>query len=156
MNKKILFALSVALVAIAAIGTVSAFDLSDLGSLLGMEPENQTVTVDGENFTIPGTFEENEQVNDTGTDYDFDFFKCTQYSKGYVNGTNYINILINDYDINPDDDLINFNNGISKEISGENGFLDYDGIGYTFSYAKDNKVISIQSDNEELIAPVIA
>ena len=47
-------------------------------------------------------------------------------------------------------------NGTSKDISGVKGYLYSDDVGYTYSYVKDNKVISIQSDNEELIAPVIA
>lgn len=157
MNKKIILALSVAIVAIAAIGTVSAFDLSDLGSLFGMQPENQTVTIDGENFTIPGTFKENDNVSNNGTVNDYLLFKCTEYGQGYINGTNYINILISDYNTTDlGDNLINYNNGTSKEISGVKGFMYQDDVGYTYSYAKDNKVISIQSDNEKLINPVIA
>ena len=53
---------------------VSAFDLSDLGSLFGGDPQDQTVTIDGENFTIPATFKENQNVskNETVNDlYDF-------------------------------------------------------------------------------------
>ena len=157
MNRKIIFALSVALVAIAAIGSVSAFDLSDLGSLFGMAPKDQTVTIDGENFTIPGTFKENEQVNNTGTVNEYYLLKCTEYAKGYVNETNYINILISDYETtNLGDEIVNYMNGTSKDISGVKGYLYSDDVGYTYSYVKDNKVISIQSDNEELIAPVIA
>ena len=145
MNKKILLALSVGLVAIAAVGTVSAFDL---GSLFGA-PADQTVTVDGENFTIPGTFKENMNVSDNGTANDYYIFKCTEYGKGYTNDTNYINILISDYNTT---DL----NGTSKDISGVKGFLYNDENGYTYTFAKENKVISIQSDDESLIAPVIA
>ena len=156
MNQKIFFALSVAVVAIVAIGTVSAFDLSDLGSLFGTPPD-QNVTLDGETFHIPGTFKENENVSKNATVNDYYLFKTTEYAKGYKNDTNYINILIFDYNgTELDDNLINYNNGTAKNISGVKGFLYYDGIGYTYSYAKENKVISIQSDNEELIAPVIA
>ena len=157
MNKKIFFALSVAVVAIVAVGTVSAFDFSDLGSMFGMAPPDQNITIDGETFTIPGTFKENENVSDNGTVSDYYVFKCTDYKQGFINDTNYINILISDYDTyNPGEDLINYMNGTSKDISGVKGFLYSDDIGYTYTYAKGNKVISIQSDNEELIAPVIA
>lgn len=153
MNKKILLALSVGLVAIAAVGTVSAFDL---GSLFGA-PADQTVTVDGENFTIPGTFKENMNVSDNGTANDYYIFKCTEYGKGYTNDTNYINILISDYNTTDlTEDLINYMNGTSKDISGVKGFLYNDENGYTYTFAKENKVISIQSDDEALIAPVIA
>jgi hypothetical protein len=156
MNKKMLFALSVAVVVIVTIGTVSAFDLSDLGSIFGA-PKDQEVTIDGENFTIPGTFKENENISNNGSVNDYYLFKVSDYGKGYTNGTDYINILISDYNTtNLGDDLINYMNGTSKNISGVKGFLYFDDLGYTYTFAKDNKVISIQSDNEELIAPVIA
>lgn len=154
MNKKILFVLSVAVVVIVTIGTVSAFDLSDLGSLFGF-PKDQNVTIDGENFTIPGTFKDNN-ISDNGTVNDYSFFKVTEYKKGYSNGTNYINILINDYNSTVRDDLVNYMNGTSKDINGIKGFLYSDNGGYTYSYAKGNKVISIQSDNQELISKVMA
>ena len=117
MNKKILLALSVVLIAIAAVGTVSAFELPDLGSLFG-SPANQHITIDGENFTIPGTLEENLDNSNNGTVTDYTFFTCTQYGKGYINGTDYINIMINDYDTSDiSDKQVNFMNGTAKEIS---------------------------------------
>ena len=156
MNKKILLALSVVLIAIAAVGTVSAFELPDLGSLFG-GPADQHITIDGENFTIPGTLEENLDNSDNGTVTDYTFFTCTQYGKGYINGTDYINIMINDYDTSDiSDKQVNFMNGTAKEISGQNGFLHQDNVGYTFTFLKGNKVIVIQSNDENLIAPVIA
>ena len=156
MNKKILLALSVVLIAIAAVGTVSAFELPDLGSLFG-GPADQHITIDGENFTIPGTLEENLDNSNNGTVTDYTFFTCTQYGKGYINGTDYINIMINDYDTSDiSDKQVNFMNGTAKEISGQNGFLHHDNVGYTFTFLKGNKVIVIQSNDENLIAPVIA
>ena len=156
MNKKILLALSVVLIAIAAVGTVSAFELPDLGSLFG-GPADQNITIDGENFTIPGTLEENLDNSNNGTVTDYTFFTCTQYGKGYINGTDYINIMINDYDTSDiSDKQVNFMNGTAKEISGQNGYLHHDNVGYTFTFLKGNKVIVIQSNDENLIAPVIA
>ena len=156
MNKKILLALSVVLIAIAAVGTVSAFELPDLGSLFG-GPADQHITIDGENFTIPGTLEENLDNSNNGTVTDYTFFTCTQYGKGYINGTDYINIMINDYDTSDiSDKQVNFMNGTAKEISGQNGSLHHDNVGYTFTFLKGNKVIVIQSNDENLIAPVIA
>lgn len=157
MNKKILFALSVVVVAIVAIGTVSAFDLSDLGSLFGGAPQDQIVTIDGENFTIPGTFKENENISDNGTVNDYYLFTVSDYGKGYFNGTNYINIFVTDYNTTEiGDELVNYMNGTSKDINGLKGYIYSDDTGVTYTFAKNNKVISIQSDNEELIAPVIA
>ena len=156
MNKKILLTLSIVLVAIAAVGTVSAFELPDLGSLFG-GPADQHITIDGENFTIPGTLEENLDNSNNGTVTDYTFFTCTQYGKGYINDTDYINIMINDYDTSDiSDKQVNFMNGTAKEISGQNGYLHHDNVGYTFTFLKGNKVIVIQSNDENLIAPVIA
>ena len=156
MNKKILFALSVAVVVIVTVGTVSAFDLSDLGSLFGA-PKDQVVTIDGENFTIPGTFKENTSISDNGSVNDYYLFKVSDYEKGYSNETSHINIFITDYNTTQlGDEIVNVMNGTAKDISGVKGFLYSDDVGCTYSYAKDNKVISIQSDKEELIAPVIA
>ena len=70
MNKKIVMALSLFIVAIIAMGTVSAFDLNNLipglGSLFGDVPD-QNITLDGETFHIPGAFKENANISDNGT-----------------------------------------------------------------------------------------
>ena len=157
MNKKILFALTVVLVAVAAIGTVSAFDFSDLGALFGGAPKDQNVTLDGEHFKIPGTFKENKNISKNGTVNDYVAFKSTEYAIGFKNDTNYINITISDYNTTDvSKDLINYMNGTSKDVSGVQGYIYKDDVGYTYTYGKGSKVISIQSDNESLIGPVIA
>ena len=156
MNKKILFALSAVIVALVAVGTVSAFEIPGLGSLFGSEPD-QNITLDGETFHIPGTFKENLNVSKNGTVDKYYSFNTTTYERGYLNGTNYINVIIYDYEgTEPDENLINYMNGTSKNISEVKGYQYYDGVGYTFTYPVDNKVIAIQSDNEDIIAHVIA
>ena len=155
MNKRILIVLSVVFVAIIAMGTVSAFEIPGLGSLFGSPPD-QNVTVDGETFHIPGTFKENGNVSKNTTVNDYTFFTSTDYVKGYKNDTNYLNILISEYNNTNAKDFENYMNGTSKNVNGTEGYLYNDGIGYTFTYAKGNKVISIQSDNEKLIARAIA
>ena len=155
MNKKILIALSVVCVAIIAMGTVSAFEIPGLGSLFGSPPD-QNVTVDGETFHIPGTFKENKNVSKNATVKDYTFFTSTSYAKGFKNDTNYLNILISEYNNTNAKDFENYLNGTSKNVNGTEGYLYHDGIGYTFTYAKGNKVISIQTDNEKLIARAIA
>lgn len=153
MNKKILFALTIAIVAIAAVGTVSAFDL---GALFGM-PANQQVTIDGENFTIPGTLKENVANSKNGTVSDYLVFNCTEYAKQYTNDTNYINITIYKLNSAVGDSLTDFTNGTAKEISGVKGYLYHDDeTGYSYTFDKGNKVITIQSNDEKLIPPVIA
>ena len=113
MNKKILFALTIAIVAIAAVGTVSAFDL---GALFGM-PADQQVTIDGENFTIPGTLKENVANSKNGTVSDYLVFNCTEYAKQYTNDTNYINITIYELNSAVGDSLTDFT------ISKSTGYL---------------------------------
>ena len=155
MNKKILIALSVVFVAIIAMGTVSAFEIPGLGSLFGSPPD-QNVTVDGETFHVPGTFKENTNVSKNATVKDYTFFTVTSYAKGFRNDTNYLNILISEYNNTNAKDFENYMNGTSKNVNGTDGYIYYDGIGYTFTYAKGNKVISIQTDNEKLIGRAIA
>lgn len=156
MNRKILFAVTAVIVAVAAVGCVSAFEIPGLGSLFGSEPD-QNMTLDGITFHIPATFKENENVSVNKTVEDYDYFKTIKYGKGYINDTNYLNILIFEYkgtELNAN--LINYMNGTPKNISGHNGYDYYDGIGHTFTYPVDNKVVAIQSDNEDIIAHVIA
>ena len=153
MNKKILFALTIAIVAIAAVGTVSAFDL---GALFGA-PADQQVTIDGENFTIPGTLKENVANSKNGTVSDYLVFNCTEYAKQYTNDTNYINITIYELNSAVGDSLTDFTNGTAKEISGVKGYLYHDDeTGYYYTFDKGNKVVTIQSNDEKLIPPVIA
>lgn len=153
MNKKILLALSIAVVAIAAVGTVSAFDI---GALFGF-PADQHVTIDGENFTIPGNMKEELNASVNGTEKDYVIFKSMEYEKRFLNDTHYINIEIYDYNTTDlDDDMINVMNGTSKDVSGVKGYMYHDDNGYTYSYNKESKVIVVQSNDEKLISSVIA
>ena len=152
MNKKILFALTIAIVAIAAVGTVSAFDL---GSLFGA-PADQQVTLDGEKFTSPGTFKENVNASKNGTVSDYFVFNSTEYAKQFTNGTNFINITVYDFSSDFGGNLTDFKNGTVKEISGVKGYLYHDDAGYSYTFDKGNKEIVIQSNDEKLIPPVIA
>ena len=152
MNKKIIFALTIAIVAIAAIGTVSAFDL---GALFGA-PADQQVTIDGENFTIPGTLTENVNNSKNGTVNDYFVFNCTEYAKQYTNDTSYINITVYELTTAVGDSLTEFTNGTAKEISGVKGYLYHDETGYSYTFDKGNKAITRQSNDEKLIPPVIA
>lgn len=156
MKKKILIAISIFVVAIVAMGAASAFEFPDLGSIFGMKPD-QNVTIDGVTFHVPGSYKENLNVSKNATVEDYNIFKVTNYAKGFIDDKSHINILISDYNgITVDSNLINYMNGTAKNINGTDGYLHHDGISYTFSYKKDNKVISIQTEKEDLIAKVIA
>jgi phage tail tube protein FII len=156
MNKKIFIALSVVIVAIVAMGTVSAFDLSDLGSLFGGSPPDQNVTVDGETFHIPGTLKENTSMSKNGTVDDYTYFTSTTYVKSYSNDTDFINILVFDYNGTDAVNFVNYQNGTDKNVNGTQGFYYSDSAAKSFSFTKGSKVITIQSNDEKLIAPVIA
>lgn len=155
MNKKIFIALSLVFVAIVAMGTVSAFEIPGLDSLFGSPPD-QNVTLDGVTFQIPGTFKENPNVTKNGTVDDYTYFNCTTYVRGFTNNTNYLNILIFEYKGADAKDFVNYMDGTAKNINGTKGYEKHDSAGYTFAYVKGNKVISIQSDNENLIGRTIA
>ena len=155
MNKKILIVLSVAIVAIFAMGTVSAFDFSDLGALFGGQPADQNVTIDGETFTIPGTLKENTTLAKNGTVENYTFFTTTTYIRGFENSTDFVNILIFDYNGTDAVDFVNYQNGTGKTVNGTEGYLYSDGKTHSFSYTKGSKVITIQTTEESLIAPLI-
>lgn len=160
MNKKILFALSIVLVAIMAMGAVSAGGATgalpiDFGSLFGGD-SGQNVTLDGVTFYIPGGYEENADLAEDGTVEDYEFFTSTAYEKGYTNGDSYINVRVVEYDgTDVDEDLTNYMDGVSKTINGIGGYQYYDGIGYTFTYSMGQKVVTVQSDDADILSEVI-
>ena len=148
------------MVAIVAMGTVSAFELSnflpiDLGS--PGSSADQNVTIDGVTFHIPGGYKENSSFAVNGDVEDYSSFKTTTYERGYMDGSKFINIMVIEYEgIEPDENLINFMDGSSKNINGVSGYLYNDGIAYTFTYAIGNKVISVQTTDENIIGDIIA
>ena len=158
MNRKILFALSLVIVAVMAMGAVSAGGVGgmfDFGSLFG-GGEPQDVTLDGITFHIPDGYEENSALHDDGNLTDYTYFTSTSYERGYTNGDSYINVRVVEYDgTDVGEELANYMDGTSKTVNGVSGYQYYDGIAYTFTYSMGQKVITIQSDNEELIGDVM-
>ena len=153
MNKKILLLASIVVLAVVAIGSVSAFDL---GSLTGGD-EGTTVTIGGEEFTIPAGYEENTDlaVDDNVTEYST--FTSTLNEKVFDKGDDFIIIMVSEYDgTDVDDDLINFLHGESKKINDIEGFQQNDDTTFSFSYGKDNKVITVSATQEEVLNQIIA
>lgn len=148
MNKKIL-ALLTLLVIVASASAVSAFGFDDL---LG-GGENETVTIDGIDFNIPAGFKEdtnysaeNEKTSVGSVSYTFD-------QKLYEKGDTAVSILVADYGENKvTDEIVGSIGGEKETIKGINGYSSVENNIYIFSYAKDDKLVTITSTDEKVIS----
>lgn len=154
MNKKIILGISLVLIAVMAIGAVSAFDL---GSLLGGDDaEDQTVTIDGIDFNIPAGFVEDPNeatVNETN-----EISGITYITNGKLyekNGT-FVALLVADYGkYKVTDEIAKSVGGDAKTINNVSGYLTTDGIYKVFNYAKDDKLVVISTTDEDVISDFI-
>lgn len=148
MNKKIIFGLSLVLVAIMAVGSVSAFDL---GSLLG-GGDAENVTIGGIDFAIPEGFTEdpnhaidNEQREQSGISY-------TLNGKLYEKDDTIVVLLVSDYgDYKVTDDIAREVGGEPTTINNIDGYLTTNGTYKVFNYAKDDKLVVISTNDENAI-----
>lgn len=153
--KKSIFAISVILIAIMAVGSVSAFDL---GSIFGDSDadQNQTVTIGGIDFNIPAGFNEVENQSTVNETVDQGAISFINNGKVFENETDVIAILVADYgDYKITDEIVGSVAGDAKTINGVNGYFKTDGIYKVFSYAKDNKLVAISSTDESIIGDFI-
>ncbi|MGX8694227.1 MAG: hypothetical protein ACSW71_04895 [Methanobrevibacter sp.] len=153
--KKSIFAISMILIAVMALGSVSAFDL---GSLFGDsdDSQNQTVTIGGIDFNIPAGFSEvvnestvNETVNEGGIPF-------INNGKVYENKNTVVAILVADYgDYKITDEIVGNVAGDEKTINDVHGYFKTDGAYKVFSYAKDGKLVAISATDENVIGDFI-
>lgn len=135
MNKKILLALSLALIAIIMASAVSA---------------EEKVTISGIDFNIPDGYTEDvkqEIVNQTDTSSGM-----TSISNGklYQNGNNTILIFVATYEgFNVTDDYIAKIKGDNLTVKNVEGKLLDFGIFKIFSYAKDGKLVTLSTDSQD-------
>jgi hypothetical protein len=152
MNKKIILGLSLVLVAVIAMGSVSAFDL---GSMLGGE-ENETVTIDGIDFNIPDGFTEDPKeatINETNEQSGITYITN---GKVYEKGSTVVALLVADYGkYKVTDEIAQSVGGDAKTINNVSGYLSTDGIYKVFNYAKDDKLVVISTTDEDAIADFI-
>ena len=152
MNKKTIFAISLILIAIFAIGSVSAFDF---GSLLGGE-ENETVTIDGIDFNIPEGFTEDpnhETVNQTNQQGTITYITN---GKLYEKGNTIVTMLVADYgEYKVTDEIAGSVGGDAKTINNVNGYMSQNDEFYVFDYAKNNKLVVISANDENVISDFI-
>ena len=152
MNKKIILGLSLVLVAVIAMGSVSAFDL---GSMLGGE-ENETVTIDGIDFNIPDGYTEDPKeatINETNEQSGITYITN---GKVYEKGSTVVALLVADYGkYKVTDEIAQSVGGDAKTINNVSGYLSTDGIYKVFNYAKDDKLVVISTTDEDAIADFI-
>lgn len=151
MNKKIIFGLSLVLVAIIAMGSASAFDFS---SLFG--GESQTVTIDGIDFNIPAGFKENPKQATVNKKNEMGGINYTTNGKLYEKGDTYVALLVADYgQYKVTDDIAKSVGGTPKTINNVNGYSTTDGKYKVFNYAKDDKLVVISATDENLLSDFI-
>lgn len=152
MNKKTILGLSLLLIAIFAIGSVSAFDF---GSILGGE-ENKTVTIDGVDFNIPEGFKEDpnhETVNQTNQQGTITYITN---GKLYEKGNTIVTMLVADYgEYKVTDEIASSVGGDAKTINNVNGYMSQNDEFYVFDYAKDDKLVVISANDEDVISDFI-
>ena len=149
--KKSIFAISVILIAIIAIGSVSAFDL---GSLLGGgdDSQNQTVTIGGIDFNIPDGFTEVVNQSTVNETVDQGAISFTNNGKVYQSKDDVVAILVADYgEYKITDEIVGSVAGDAKTINNVSGYFKTDGAYKVFSYAKDNKLVAISATDEAVI-----
>ncbi len=145
MNKKIIFTLAIAALAVIAVASISAAD------------NVETVTIDGINFTVPDGFTEdpsqeyvNEQKEQAGVTYIVN-------GKLYEKGNTVIFIMVSDYgDYKVTDDVVKAVGGDAKTINGQSGYIKEDNGFKVFSYEQDDKLVALSTNDENVIGDFIA
>ena len=152
MNRKTIFGISLLLIAVFAIGSVSAIDF---GSFLGGE-QNQTVTIDGIDFNIPDGYKEDpnhETVNQTNQK---GIITYITNGKLFEKGNTIVNILVADYgDFKVTDEIAASVGGVAKTFNNVNGYISQNGQFYVFDYAKNDKLVIFSSNDEDAIGDFI-
>ena len=151
MNRKILFTLSLVILAIFAIGSVSALDF---GFLSG--DSEQTVTIDGIDFKIPDGFTEDadeEVINESNVQSGITYLTN---SKLFEKDDAIMVILVADYgEYKVTDDTAKEVGGDATTIEGVDGYLKEDGFFYVFDYAKNDKLVVLSTNDKDIIGDFI-
>lgn len=151
LNRKILFTLSLLILAIFAIGSVSALDF---GFLSG--DSEQTVTIDGIDFKIPDGFTEDadeEVINESNVQSGITYLTN---SKLFEKDDAIMVILVADYgEYKVTDDIAKEVGGDATTIEGVDGYLKEDGFFYVFDYAKNDKLVVLSTNDKDIIGDFI-
>ena len=136
-----MFSLSLVILAIFAIGSVSALDL---GFLTGGAEE--IVTIDGIDFKIPDGFSE---------DKDEEIVNESSVQAGVTYDTVVVILVANYGEYNVTDDIIKEIGGNATSIGGVDGYLIKENFFYKFDYAKDGKLVVFSTNDEDVIGDFI-
>lgn len=143
MKRKIFFTLAVVALVAIAVSAISAAD--------------ETVAIDGINFTVPDGFSEdasngyvNEQREEAGLTY-------VVNGKLYEKGNTVMAIIVSDYgDYKVTDDVVKAVGGEAKTINGQSGYLKEDNGFKVFSFEKNDKLVAMSTNDENIIGDFIA
>lgn len=147
MNRK-LFAICALLMVALSVSAVSAFDVGDLFGL----GKDSTVEIGGVEFNIPEGFIEDtkhESVNESAKSGSIDYIlngKC------FEKNSTIVSILVADYGkYNVTDKVLSEVGDEKATINGINGYITYDGDLYVFSYEKNSDLVSISTNDKDVI-----
>lgn len=147
MNKKILALLTLLVIAASA----SAVSASGFDDLLG--GENETVTIDGFDFNIPAGFKEDANYSAENEKTSIGSVSYTFNQKLFEKGSIAVSILVANYGENKvTDEIVKSIGGKKATINGIDGYSDKKDDIYIFSYAKDDKLVTITSTDEKIIS----
>lgn len=151
MNKKILFTLSLVILAVFAIGSVSALDLNFLSG-----SSEEIVTIDGIDFKIPDGFKEDsdeEVINESNVQGGVTYLTN---SKLFEKDDTVMVILVADYgEYEVTDEIAKEVGGDATTINGVDGYLKEDNFFYVFNYAKNDKLVVLSTNDKDIIGDFI-
>lgn len=141
-----------AILAVFAIGSVSALDL---GFLSG-DSSDEIVTIDGIDFKVPDGFSEDadeEVINESNVQSGITYLTN---SKCFEKDDTVMVILVADYgEYKVTDDIAKEVGGNATTIEGVDGYLSEDGFFYVFNYAKNDKLVVLSTNDESVIGDFI-
>ncbi|MBP3791825.1 MAG: hypothetical protein ILA26_07335 [Methanobrevibacter sp.] len=153
MNKKIL-AIFALLIVVASVSAVSAFDLGDLfGS---NDQKNETVTIEGVDFNVPGDFKEDTTNTTDKMLAPFKEQGANITAKGFTKDDSGIVIGV-----------MNVTNGLSNEqtlellggkettINNVTGYLSHDEGQTLFNFEKNDHLVLISASDEKIIGEFV-
>ena len=151
MNRKIIAVLSL-LILVAGASAVSAFSFDDL---MGGD-SNETVTIGGFDFNLPNGFEEDASYSKEKESASVGSIDYTYDQKVFERGSTAVSILVADYGENKvTDEVVAAIGGNETTIAGTDGYLDFSNNIYAFSYAKNDKLVTITSSDKDVIGDFI-
>ena len=118
--------------------------------------ENDKLTIQGIEFTIPEGFEENKSAEKVGIDGQdgFEGFKIS--GAEFNKGDEFIIIKVVFGGVELDEDTYTpADDTVTKEVAGQNGWFSEYSDSVSFDYIKDGKLVEIFAPNEDVLADLI-